>query len=183
MSISASVLAKFVRPVFVETGTCGGVAVWTAMEVGYKSVYSCDIDKRRIISAANGAARRGYTTVHVECSQSPIFLASVLPKIHEPITFWLDAHPAGRDLNPATCPVWDELDVIRKHCKVPYVLLIDDISHFPDEHKASLIGKVKEIAPGYKVYAISGVDHFKGDVLLAAKPEDIPGELELIAPL
>jgi len=76
------------------------------------------------------------SNVHVINGHSPEVLAKILPKIKEPILFWLDAHftPDNRNLSeiPAEIlmPLKKEMEIILSSRNGEDVILIDDFQMF-----------------------------------------------------
>jgi len=178
MPIAADVLKCFVNPVFVETGTFRGGGIMTALSVGFERAYSADIDTRATRATRRICDQEGLSNVELFTKPSPLFLGEVIPQITEPITFWLDAHPGGYDLNPDNCPVWDELKVISKLCQVPYTILIDDMRCFKPVNYAKLLDAVNEIFistdPDWRVHCVDGTENRARDILLICRTADIP---------
>lgn len=91
---------------FIETGTLHGDGVDYALEAGFAKVISIEINEQLAT-----AAKKKYETeprVTIYQGNSPDVLRDILPEIHEPVLFWLDAHFPGGDAKLAEYK--DELD-------------------------------------------------------------------------
>jgi len=129
MPLPATVLSKYFNPVFIETGTLLGSSVKLAVALGFEKVYSSDISAQGIRKV-----RKRYVSdphVHVTCESSVCMLSRILPKINQDITFWLDAHPAGKLSLNDKGPLLEELRCIHRYARPGnHVLLIDDMRLF-----------------------------------------------------
>jgi len=164
MPIAKITLAKFLNPVFVETGTYHGAAIRDALSLGFETIYSTDNSKKCFNQISTRYATN--QNVHLYNLNSPDFLAKILPSINEPITFWLDAHPPGYDLHPQNCPVYDELKAIKKYCKVPYIILIDDVRCFQAENRKSLLALASTLDHKHNINFVDGLPKRTNDILL-----------------
>lgn len=119
---------------FVETGCYMGEGLEHAQQLGYRNLYSCDIDLARVTECQSK-----FPSAVVVHQESVGFLASTLPHVQGATLFWLDAHyPAdyGQAESVETkFPVIEEILRIKQY-KVNYqqdVIIIDDIRVFDSE--------------------------------------------------
>lgn len=158
MPISKSTLEKHTNPTFIETGTYHGETVAVAVDLGFKTIYSVDINNDFAASVKSRHAKN--PNVHVSSGDSEDMLRSVLPKVRGPITFWLDAHAL---VTPMThfqmqFPLLRELFAIKRFAPSgKHTILIDDLRTFNEEDTALLLKAVKELWPGCKVSYEDGI--------------------------
>lgn len=134
-----SYYARFTR-VFVETGTYMGDGIQRAIDSGYKTVYSCDVNRDLVDQAAR---RFAGANVHVALGASGDVLPGILSQIDERAVFFLDGHamppdPTSKHFSPSTlvpgreddpsayAPLRDELELILAHSVKDHIILIDD---------------------------------------------------------
>lgn len=144
MPITREMLAKYVLPTFIETGTYRCEAVDHARDLGFQAIHTMDVDKKHV----DAARAKGYENVYQ--GDSPDVLAKILPDIEGPITFWLDAHPFERplDIFHTRFPLMRELRTIREHVREGgHVLLMDDMRVVGEWEKALLMHGLKLLWP------------------------------------
>jgi hypothetical protein len=178
LSLPKKVLAKYLNPVFIETGTHMGDGVQLALNLGFEAIYSIEKNKEYFAQASrrfDSNERPYYEKVHLYLGNSVEVLQKILPiVIWEPIniTFWLDAHldPSEEDDTKQT-PIMQELEIIKKYCQTddPNLtpdILIDDLNQFGGKchsrtylrdiwsqvNEDEVISKIMEISPNYKLY-------------------------------
>ena len=81
---------KYVNPIFVETGTYKGDSVQEALDVGFKKVYTIELDDGRYEKCVKRFANN--PNVHLYHGDTLEILPKVLELVDERATFWLDAH-------------------------------------------------------------------------------------------
>ena len=165
MPLQKSVLSKYVKNTFVETGTYQGETVALALELGFKDIWSvdCNADYAR----ACKARYPGNPRVTVNAGDSPDFLQAILPRIKGDITFWLDAHPlvTPMPLFSVQFPLLRELlTIIRYLGPGKHVLMIDDLRTFSAADLSELERCVKELWPDSDVSKQVGIQD--NDVLV-----------------
>ena len=113
---------------FVETGLFRGESVEDAVELGFKEIYSCDLNPEYVTSAEN---RWPWGKFYV--GESQICLKQICDVNEESTIFWLDAHlPLYHDMEEpnehARCPLFEELKVLKQFKKgiARDVILCDD---------------------------------------------------------
>lgn len=134
MSITAEQLKQFPNPVFFETGMgLKGKGIANALESGkFTTIHSTELHRRRGI-VVNRRKYRNNPNVIIHHGDSAVLINELIPTIDQPITFWLDAHTPRLAANEETCPIFKELEAIRKLCKHPPTILIDDMDLFSKE--------------------------------------------------
>lgn len=162
-TLSREVLLRYHNKIFIETGSfCGeGIAIALSIVPVFHSIES---DYTQHILCVNRFIHD--KRVNLYFGSSPEILKGLLQNIHEPITFWLDAHSA------ISTVLLDELDVIAKHDIKNHTILIDDLRVFPvfgitvDQVKV----KLKNINNNY-IFKLE--PNFTGpeDILVALCPE------------
>jgi hypothetical protein len=127
---------------FIETGTWKGDGIQVALDLGFNTIYSCDIDEENVNRAK---IRFKDKKVHLIHANSSLFLKKILPKLKQSSFIWLDAHVMAdhtgkvfsdrqlnlaSELNIGVCPLLDELQAIFKYSKIEHTILIDDYHCF-----------------------------------------------------
>lgn len=122
-SLPFEILQKFKGDfeVFFETGTNEGDSTQTALEAGFKKIYTVEYNEEIFRRASQRFST--HSNVVVLNSSSVEALRTVLPTIEEPVLFFLDAHP---DCSAGLTPVLEELEVIKDY-KFPVRIMIDDM--------------------------------------------------------
>lgn len=163
-TLKKEVIEKYMSPYFFETGTANGDAVRLALEVGFKKIFTVEIDEKlyneNIIKYKN----------EIELGKVFMFLGDtfkLMPDIIEkhidkPCTFWLDAH---QDFGPSgvkRCPLLDELEYIKKSSNLNHKILIDDKRMFGSWwgegiNEKMVLEKLKELNPDYHLAYEDGV--------------------------
>jgi hypothetical protein len=154
--------------VFFETGTSYGDTVQTALDCGFQTIYSVELNQDVFNSSKNRF--KDSSNVFLYNTRSDDALRTVLPYIEEPVLFWLDAH---KDCNIECTPLMSELEAI-KGFKYPVTILIDDMRlvGIYEWNKISLkmlIDKIKEIDPNLDII-FEDNSHASGDILVAYDP-------------
>ena len=150
LTLTWKLLRGYRRHTFFETGTYEGGGVTTALKSGYRRIISCDIDPCRA-RFVTGVFDR-FPQVQIICGLSVDVLADMLPKLEEPITFWLDAHD---DIKYSPTPLLRELSLVLSRPQVCRdVVLIDDMRILRKKSKwacktsfDALVRHVRSLAP------------------------------------
>ena len=127
-------LLNYMSKILVETGSGKGGGIKTAINIGFKEVYSIEIDKDRYNICVHKF--RNHPNVHLYLGSSVDLLPLVLEKINEKATFLLDAHVMSKDETYDAnyiCPLLVELELILEHGianRVKHSILIDDTKLF-----------------------------------------------------
>jgi len=115
---------RFRLPIFIETGTCEGDTL-AALQEKFQHLYSIELSNHYFQRAKIRFAKAGNITLIF--GDSPMQLEKLLPRIHSPVLFWLDAHPAGELTAQGPHPLLSELKTILDS-KVTGVILADDMN-------------------------------------------------------
>lgn len=103
---------------FVETGTFRGDSLkWFAQHFPDVDCHTVDINPLYVLLAR--LRLRRLKNVHAHYGDSARFLKENLPRLQQPVLFWLDAHWLHES------PLNDELKEIVNHCDSP-LIFIDD---------------------------------------------------------
>jgi hypothetical protein len=175
MPLNRHILAKYLNPYFVETGTLKGEGVKSALAAGFPKVISIELSGA--LYAENRERFKDDPRVDLRLGDSGRVLAEVIEGIDSPITFWLDAHMNGLGQKPfelihdnstmgeQPTAALAELEAIARHPVKTHTILIDDIRNFkPGNYETPLqqvIDAVMRINPTYK---IEYIDSWKGEV-------------------
>lgn len=124
---SADIFARFPNDYFVETGTWHGDGVKAALAAGFSAIRSVELSEDLFKNAK--VTFRDDPRVKLWWGASSDCLSDMLGDISSPATIWLDAHYSGGDTvcGPTTCPLLDELDVLKHHPITRHTILIDDV--------------------------------------------------------
>jgi len=163
-------LKKYNNKIFVETGTFLGNGLRCALDAGFEKCYTIEIHPYLFEKAKTRfkkEIKNGNVVVYLGDSEK--LLAGIVYQLHQPTTFWLDAHISSQygEKLAKNCPILGELDTIKKHHIKTHTLLIDDVNCFgrPAHDRISL-DTVKE-----KILEIN--ENYKFAMLDASKPENI----------
>ena len=158
---------------FVETGTCRGGSIFTAIQSRFRRIYSIESDPD--FYAYSKELFKRHPFVKIWHGDSKLLLWEMIQDIDRPITFWLDAHRfPPLDDGSKNCPLLEELEQIRRHPIKTHTILIDDMHccgqlEFDYLSKEDLIAKILEINPEYVITFVDGGEtgNWKGNVLVA----------------
>lgn len=121
MTLPLKIAEKYLKPVFVETGTHKGDGIMIARQAGFKRIYSCELNYDLFLAAH--PRWKHDPNVQITCGDSALFLRGLLPNLDSEVTFWLDAHNMDGPENP----LLEELAMISVYQKKPCNILIDDL--------------------------------------------------------
>jgi len=154
--------------VFIETGTYHGDTVAVAMDFGFQTIHSIEINYQLFKQCQQRFKHNDCIKIH--CGDSPDVLQKILQKITARCTFWLDAHrsfslhtPGSNVYGPN--PLIQELDAIALSPRKDHVIFIDDCRLFDTESwnflsKQSIVDRILEINPNYKITYLDGGTSF-----------------------
>jgi len=134
-----SYFAKHTR-VFVETGTYLGDGIQRALDSGFETVYSCDVNEELVDQAARRFAEAKVSVLHGSSSD---VLPDILRQIDRRAVFFLDGHgmppdsssrhfssstllPGREDDSSVYAPLRNEIELILAHPVKDHIILIDD---------------------------------------------------------
>lgn len=156
MSLGAYFLKRYVNPVFVETGTYYGGGVLLAKELGFREVYSIEINPEYHRAAAVRLAH--LEGIHLFLGDTVRILPGILSSLEKKATIFIDAHPVlvdAPDLGAVKhYPLVSELEIIRDHSKrKDHTILVDDRHAFREYGTSDedVIRRLHEINPGYRI--------------------------------
>lgn len=155
---------------FVETGTYMGHTVKLALNKGYKTIHTIELDDNLYQNAVE--MFKDEPCVKVWRGDTVDCLKEIITTIEGPATFWLDAHASGPLVGGKSgpAPVLDELDIIATHSCKKHTIFIDDCRLFGTQEwsfvkKEDAIKKILQINPNYIIVYLDG--HIQEDVLCA----------------
>lgn len=169
MPIKPETFQLYLHRMLIETGTAGGEGTDAALAAGFQEIYTIEAHPEIFHRAA---VRYGHTpNVHTLFGPSPENLLGLLASVHEPVTFWLDAHSSGANSAGIwSCPLMDELRVIAHHDIKTHTILIDDVHLFGHElpGMAEVQQRLADINPDYQLsLAPSHTPELGMDILVA----------------
>lgn len=131
MPIKEQVLNKYKNDIFVETGTGCGYGVVSALDCGFRKVYSIEINENNFVKSKERF--KDNINVYLFKGDSIVILPQVLTFVDASTTFWLDAHVDTR-FNPLLgkkrCPILEEIDIIMTNHAFDKTIMIDDMRLF-----------------------------------------------------
>lgn len=149
---------RFRNNVFVESGTYQGNGLNCALKAGFLECHSVEIHEHLYNKAVSRFVQQLATgQVILYHGNSELVLPTIIDRIIEPATFWLDAHISANygDKLAKNCPIFEELDAIDQSNIKTHTLLIDDINCFDNKaHDFITVDEVKKrilaINPDYQ---------------------------------
>lgn len=173
-TLKHSVLEKYPNKIFIETGTLWGDAVQVALDCGFQTVYTIELNPE----LAENARRRFSKEIEqgrvgvLEGDSFEIF-PKLVAEIPDTATFWLDAHWDGGPVGRYKCPLPMELDALLAHPIKTHTLLIDDrrilgkvnSNWGAGVEESEILATIKKINPNYLV---SYEDGWVPDDIIAA---------------
>jgi len=163
MPIKEDFLKKYFNNVFVETGSGDGSAIQIAANAGFREIYSIELSP--VWYKHCQQKFKVFGNVKLIFGDSRFALEQVINKIHEPITFWLDAHCSGGETAGGDIiPIFDEIKIISRHKIKTHTIAIDDMRCCNNQDE--MIKELLLINSDYKIiYEDSSL--FKNDILVA----------------
>lgn len=128
MSALTNIFKKYPNPIYIETGAMEGNSIQFAIEAGFKTIYSIELNEKWYYHCWERFFN--YPNVHLIYGNSYFMLDWLLHKINEPVTFWLDAHSQDGSTDPInymTFPLMKELEAIARHHIKTHTIIIDDL--------------------------------------------------------
>jgi len=119
---------KYKNKCFVETGSYKGDGIQKAIDAGFDKIISIEITPKYYKLCKEKFQNN--ISVEVIEGDSVQLLKSIISKIDEPITFWLDGHYVDETtkFGDKLCPILDEIDIIKDHVvKYGDTVLINDL--------------------------------------------------------
>lgn len=124
LTLTPDILQKYPNPVFFETGTWYGGGVRLANDLGFRTIYTLDIEESFIQQI-----KSEFPHVNAIHGDSRKVFSEILASITEPVTFWLDSH-ALLDGQECVTTVVSELSAIISWWRPGSTVLIDDLRMF-----------------------------------------------------
>ena len=172
-TLTPPVLNKYINHSFFETGTYLGDSVKLALDCGFKKVISVELmeelqNRNKEIFKEEIALDK----VDLIVGDTLLILDSVIEKLTDRTTFWLDSH---QDLGPSgvkKCPLYEELESIGRSTIKNHTIMIDDMrclnGRFPWSvciTQEGIIERLKNINPEYKISYENGM--IENDIMVA----------------
>jgi len=128
----------------IETGTYNGSMIIATLPY-FKEIYSIELDDKLYQSA--NILFSSFNHVHLYHGDSAEVLGRLIPEIHQPCIFWLDAHYSGEGtaISDVETPIENELNHILSWRKDDYIILIDDARCFIGNSDYPSLKKLEEI--------------------------------------
>ena len=168
MPISKEVLSKYIGDVFVETGSSTGNGIKTALDCGFKEIYSCEPNLDLCKVCVNRF--QGLEEVHLFNMESTQFLKEYFTmNCVSNATYWLDSHiNSKRDqVYNKPSPILDELNIIFEMSPdSDYTILIDDVRLFRKSKWGVKLEDILKVANNYGLNASYEDGYTKGDILV-----------------
>jgi hypothetical protein len=151
--------AKYLNPLFIETGAYIGDGINAALIAGFQHVVSVELSRHFYATCC--ARFENEPRVSLVHGNSADVLPVILRVVHYPATFWLDAHWSGGD-TANTAPLGAELAALSTHAVKTHTLLIDDVGI---HNSAALEAVLRAINPAYTIAYENG--RVPNDILVA----------------
>lgn len=144
---------KYGLTTLIETGTSSGEMIRTTKN-NFRKIFSIELglelyeDAKKLFSP--------YPHIILIHGDSGKKLSELLPKINEPVLFWLDAHYSGTGTvkGLVETPILKELDTILSRNEKKDVILIDDARCFDGTHDYPTIQQIQNIILSYGGYSL-----------------------------
>ena len=134
---------KFGYKILIETGTFNGKMVEAQKKV-FRQIFSIELGMELFNSAVRRFANeKSVTILHGDSGE---VLAQLIPKINEPVIFWLDSHYSGVGTakGKTNCPIFEELGAIFNSKIINHIILIDDARCFTGTDDYPTINQLEE---------------------------------------
>lgn len=172
-TLKKKVLMNYKSPYFFETGTLHGEAIKLALELGFEKIFSIEIDEKLFLENSKRFEEEIISgKVNLFLGDTIKIMPQILTnKIDKKTTFWLDAHVDGGPTGLKKCPLYEEIDFIKKTNINHHSILIDDIRCFGGGwwgegiSLETLEEKLREVNNNYNIKKEDG--HIPQDVLVA----------------
>lgn len=127
MSLEKNIFKKYPNKYWVETGSYEGDGIQMAVEANYENIISIELADHLYKRCVERF--RNKENVKLYKGDSELLLGSLIEKIDEPITFWLDGHysACGTAIGNQETPLLFELKAIKEHKIKTHTIIIDDL--------------------------------------------------------
>lgn len=162
MPLKKEVIAKYVSPVFFETGSFLGDGIQKALNVGFSKIISIEIATDKYEHCLKRFKKNH--NVNLYLGDVELMLWDLIKDIDKQMTFWLDAHFSGRGTGKGlrNDPIIQELEIIKEHPIKDHIIMVDDLRNL---NVNKVKEKLLEINPEYEFVLEDG--HIENDVLVA----------------
>jgi hypothetical protein len=151
---------RFGLKVMVETGTNVGNMI-NVQKDHFREIYSIENNPWYAARAKRIFAK--YPHIHTYEGDSGKVLPTIMPVLHEPCLFWVDAH-----WGKVSAPIKEEMECIYRHPIRNHVLLIDDARWFDGEGDYYSVQDLRDHAA---VEFPGAVVEVKDDIIRIYRPE------------
>jgi hypothetical protein len=175
MPCSTPLFAKYLNPVFIETGSFTGDGIQAAIDAGFQKIISIELSQHFFEVCTNRF--RHNPNVQIIHGDSFKVLPDIIKNIDNRITFWLDGHYSCGNTAKGEywAPLIQELEVIKNHHVKTHTVMIDDMRCWQEPNEThgfyvpDILNKLNEINDQYELVYEYGVE--KDDVLVAYIPD------------
>jgi hypothetical protein len=177
MELKHQCFKDYLNPYFIETGSYCGDGIQAALDSGFEHIISIEVNEYNY----NECVKRFKDNPKVKLihGDSALILGDVIKDIHEPITFWLDAHYSSleSEIGLVKNPLLYELNHIYRHSDTDFfafdfpTIIIDDvrllkgINSDRDFELINVIQIIRNIDFSYNIEFIDGTE--EDDILIA----------------
>jgi hypothetical protein len=154
--------------ILIETGTYKGDGIRSALDAGFETVYSIELDETLFIDATKAFANDD--RVHILHGDSAIELPKILNNLPDrsDITLWLDAHASGPLKYDGGTPLLSEIHAIATSSHKA-AILIDDCRllgswEWKRVSKVDVMDALQKLAYSHKITYEDG--HVPGDIMV-----------------
>jgi hypothetical protein len=165
--------------VFVETGTGEGKVIGAMVKSQqFDELHTIDDSLDSVQRVKN---RWKIPKLHCWRGDSATHIPRLLKNIHEPVLFYLNAHPAKKEAHQARgkikVPLWAELEAILKHeCAKDHVICIGDALYYQKlGRRFKAFPSIKEITEIVKERRPDWTVEVKDNVICCCKEEGDAG--------
>jgi len=158
--------------IFIESGSLYGDTIQRALDCGYTTVYSIEIDDG-LYELVKGRFEEQIKdgTVKLYHGSTIDVLPNILKEIDEPVTFWLDAHLHNGDYGVVhNAPVVEELSIISEHHIKDHLIMVDDMRIIRNANwgrgnmEQTVLNSIRKINENYRITYRDGLS--KDDILV-----------------
>jgi hypothetical protein len=167
MELKHQCFKDYLNPYFVETGSYCGDGIQAALDSGFEHIISIEVNEYNY----NECVKRFKDNPKVKLihGDSALILGDVIKDIHEPITFWLDAHYSTleSEIGLVKNPLLYELNHIISNVQWFPTIIIDDVrllTGISPNRDFELENVIQTVKPMYNIKFIDGTE--KNDILI-----------------
>lgn len=154
LTLTESVLERYRRSIFVETGTFMGGGIDVAKAVGIPRIASIEVYEP--YWREQSARFAGDSGVKIVLGDSATVLGPLIADMDDPIVFWLDGHVHFGNRGKDNSPILDELAQIARHRRCDHVVMVDDRQAMGTDlwggvTEADVVAGLMAINPSYRL--------------------------------